>query len=171
MNLIIVRHAAAVDRTRDCSEENRYLTPEGRAYFRKTAHTVQRKGIAPSLILTSPLVRAVQTAEILAETIAYAGPLQVVDMLASEFSVPDLARLFAEYPPQREVVLVGHEPDLSALVVSLLALRSGFPFNKGAAVKLKVDPDDLKKTAVFKWLAAGKKLLTEMDEALAVERG
>ena len=71
VKLILVRHAAAVERGGGVPEDYRYLTPEGRIYFRKTAGTMAGRGIAPDLILTSPLLRAVQTADILAEAIAY----------------------------------------------------------------------------------------------------
>ena len=83
MKLIVVRHAAAVERSSDISEETRFLTPEGRVFFRKTARTMLKNGVEPGLILTSPLLRAVQTADILAETLAYSGPLLVRNELQS----------------------------------------------------------------------------------------
>jgi phosphohistidine phosphatase SixA len=62
-------------------------------------------------------------------------------------------------------VLVGHEPDMSGIIVSLMHLARGFNFKKGAAVRLKIDPADLSVPAAFKWLALGKKLITDQDEA------
>jgi phosphohistidine phosphatase len=165
MRLIFVRHAAAIERTGGLSEEKRYLTPEGRVFFRKTSRTMLKNGIEPSLILTSPLLRAVQTAEILAETLSYSGPLIVADELAPGFDVPALQRLFNEYPSVNELVLVGHEPDLSSLIASLLNLPSGFNFRKGAAIKLKVDPARPEKPGIFKWLAAGSKIMPKRKEA------
>jgi phosphohistidine phosphatase len=167
MKLILVRHAAATERTDGVSDDKRYLTPEGRVFFRKTARTMLKNGIDPSLILTSPLLRAVQTAEILAEALSFSGPLVVTDELAPGFDLPALQRLFSEYRSVNELVLVGHEPDFSNLSASLLNLPAGFNFKKGAALKLKLDPADLQKSAVFKWLAAGNKLVTAPEEALA----
>ena len=165
MKLIFVRHAAAIERSGKISEENRYLTPEGRVFFRKTARTMLKNGIEPSLILTSPLIRAVQTAEILAEALSFIGPLIVADELSPGFDMPALRKLFNEYQSVNELVLVGHEPDFSSLVVSLLNLPSGFNFKKGAAIELKFDPARPEKLASFKWLAAGRKIIPTRKEA------
>src|SRR5512135_1169525 len=97
MKLILVRHAAAVERSREISEETRYLTPEGRAFFRKTARTMLKNGVEPGLILTSPLLRAVQTADILAETLAYSGPFMVRNELGPGFGMKALAKLLDDY--------------------------------------------------------------------------
>ena len=168
MKLIFVRHAAAIERSIGISEETRYLTSEGRIFFRKTARTMLKNGIEPSLILTSPLIRAVQTAEILAETLSYIGPLVVADELAPGFDIPALQKLFSTYQSVNELVLVGHEPDLSSIVVSLLNLPSGFNFKKGAAIKLKFDPARPEKPAIFKWLATGRKMIPTRKEAFTL---
>ena len=167
MRLIIIRHAEAVDRSADVSEERRYLTPEGRAFFRKTARTMLDKGIAPDLILTSPLIRAVQTADILAETISYAGPLVATDYLEPGFDMTDLGEILAAHRAVNELVLVGHEPDLSDLAASLLSLADSFRFKKGTALMVKIDPAELHVQAGFKWLASGKKLISSGKEAFS----
>ena len=167
MKLIIVRHAAAIERTADVPEEQRYLTPEGRAYFRKTARTMLKRGVEPSLILTSPLVRAVQTADILAEALSYIGSVVVTDELSPGFDPEALRRLLKTYQQVDELVIVGHEPDLSGVVSSLLSLQGEFNFKKGSAFRLTIDTA-FTKPAAFKWLAVGKKLITSQDEAVAM---
>jgi len=165
MKLYLVRHAAAIERTATISEEKRYLTPEGRIFFRKTARTMLEKGIEPDLIITSPLLRAVQTADILAETLAFGGPLVVRDELQPGFAMPALLKLLKEFPMVNELVLVGHEPDLSGITAALLALPFGLSFRKGTAVKLKIDTAELPAPATFKWLATGEKLVASREEA------
>lgn len=165
MKLIIVRHAAAIERTAEVPEEQRYLTSEGRAFFRKTARTMLKNGVEPSLILTSPLARAMQTADILAESLSYIGPVVVTGELSPGFDIAALRRLFERFHGVDDLVIVGHEPDLSGVVSSLLSLKGGFSFKKGAAIKLKCD-ETFNKPASFKWLAAGKNLITSQDEAL-----
>lgn len=167
MKLIIVRHAAAIERTSGISEEHRYLTPEGRDFFRKTARTMWKKGVDPGLILASPLLRAVQTADILAEAISYNGPLMVADELMPGFDKTALQSLLNNFQPLKELVVVGHEPDLSLLIASFLSLPDGFNFRKGAAIKLNIDSAALNAPAAFKWLAAGKKLITDDRDAFA----
>ena len=166
MKLIVVRHAAAVERSSDISEEIRYLTPEGRAFFRKTARTMLKNGVEPGLILTSPMLRAVQTADILAEALSYSGPFMVRDELRPGFDKQGLNKLLDDYRSVDEMVLVGHEPDLSDIVSFLISRPGGFNFKKGAAIKLKIDPSNLSVSTAFKWLALGKKLFTSLDEAM-----
>jgi phosphohistidine phosphatase len=167
MKLFIVRHAAAIERTAEVPEEQRYLTPKGRDFMRTTARTMLKKGMEPGLILTSPLIRAVQSADILAEALSYNGPVVVTDQLSPGFDVGALQRLLAEFPQADELVIVGHEPDLSIVVSSLLSLKGGFDFKKGSAFKLTLDAK-FAKPATFKWLAVGKKLKTSQDDAVAL---
>jgi phosphohistidine phosphatase SixA len=67
-----------------------------------------------------------------------------------------------------ELVLFGHEPDLSTLVSFLISRPGGFNFKKGAAIKLKIDPSNLPASTAFKWLACGKKLVGSLDEAMTL---
>ena len=165
MKLIIVRHAVAIERTAGIPDELRYLTSEGRAFSRKTARTMLKNGVEPSLILSSPLVRAVQTADILAEALSYIGPVVVTNELSPGFDQAALLRILDTYGQVDELMLVGHEPDLSRLVSALLFLNERFTFKKGTAVKLKSD-HCFKQPASFKWLVVGKKLTTSCEEAL-----
>jgi phosphohistidine phosphatase len=164
MKLFFVRHAEALDRSAAIPDEMRYLTSEGRGTFRKTARTMLKQGVEPSLILTSPLIRAVQTAEILAETLVFFGPLLLRNELSPGFDMQKLQALLDEFQSADEVVFVGHEPDLSGLITTLLALPDGLELKKGAAVKLKADPKDLQNSTSFKWYVVGKKLVSHCDE-------
>lgn len=170
MKLIFVRHAAAIERTASISDERRYLTSEGRVFFRKTAWTMLKNGIDPGLILTSPSLRAVQTAEILAETLSFIGPLIVMDELAPGLDMAGLEKIIrGYYHSVDELVLVGHEPDFSSLVSGLLGLPSGFNFKKGSAVKLNINTKHTPYTSRFKWMASGKKIISSRKEAFASE--
>jgi phosphohistidine phosphatase len=167
MKLVFVRHGAAVDRTSEISEESRFLTPEGRVFFRKTARTMLKNGVEPALILTSPLIRAVQTADILAETLSCCSPLVLRNELQPGFGMQVLARLLDEYHSAGELVLVGHEPDLSTIIAFLMQISGRLSLKKGAAVKLKIDPDNLPLSMEFKWLALGNKLISSREEAFS----
>jgi len=162
MKLILIRHAAAI-----IGDKNRYLTTEGREFFRKTAHTMLKNGTDPSLILTSSFLRAVQTADILAESLSYVGPLMVMNELNAGFDMPALRKILHDFQPLQELVVVGQEPDMSCLTASLLSLSGAFDFKRGAAVNMKINPFDLQVPAVFKWMAVGKKLLRSRKEAFA----
>ncbi len=164
MKLIFVRHAVAIERTADVPEELRHLTSEGRAFLRKTARTMLKNGVEPTLVLTSPLLRAVQTADIIAESLSYVGPVMVAEELSPGFDLAALQRVIATYHQMDELMLVGHEPDLSEVVSALLKDKQCFSFRKGCAIKL-VCRDGFDSAARFKWLAAGKKLTTSLREA------
>jgi phosphohistidine phosphatase len=162
MKLILIRHAEAI-----ISDENRYLTTEGRLFFRKTAHTMLKNGTDPNLILTSACLRSVQTADILAESLTYIGPLMVMNELNGGFDLAALRKFLHDFQPLQELVVVGQEPDMSSLTASLLALEGGFDFKRGAAVCMKISPSDLSEPAVFKWMAVGKKVIKSRKEAFA----
>ena len=101
MKLYFVRHAAAIARGGQVVEEHRYLTLHGRESFRLTAKKMAKRGGMPDAIITSPLVRAVQTAEILSEALAFEGKLVVSpewprDLMwpnSTEFLLPSKKRI------------------------------------------------------------------------------
>lgn len=157
MNVFIVRHAYAIPRESGIPDANRYLTPKGRMVFRKTAKSMIRAGASPEVIVTSPLVRSVQTAEILSERMGFLGDILVSDELSPGFSLPNLRRIFRSIPDAREAALVGHDPDLSDLLTSLLPLPDGFRLKKGAAVAMRIDPASPGSSAEFLWMVLGKK--------------
>jgi phosphohistidine phosphatase len=126
---------------------------------------MEKHGVAPDLILTSPLLRAVQTADILAESLVYNGPLIAEEALGPGFDLANIKPLLEQYRHINELVIVGHEPDLGGIVSELLNLPQGFTFKKGSGVRLNIKPTDVCGSAVFKWLASGRKLITSRKEA------
>jgi phosphohistidine phosphatase len=156
MKLYLVRHAEAIERSGTTPDASRYLTTKGRLAFRKIARRVRRAGIAPDVILTSPLLRAVQTAEILAERLKHEGPVVVAKELSPGFDLPALRSLLAEAGNPREAAFVGHEPDLGTLAAMLLDVPGGFPLRKGAVLALEADGSVRKGSAKFLWMEDGK---------------
>ena len=134
MELCLLRHAIAVDRGTPGFEDDdlRPLTPDGARRFKQAARGLASL-VTPQVILTSPLVRARQTAEILMDT--YRLPnLHLSDALANG-DCAALLRDVAEVEAQ-SVIVVGHEPHISGLLSYLLAdneSRIGATFKKGAA--------------------------------------
>ena len=141
MILYLLRHAKAIPRQAGIPEEQRYLTAEGRERFTQMAAGLSEREMKPDLILTSPLLRSVQTAEILACVLAFSGELLVEPLLAPGFGRRQLARLLKEHSSAGEMVLVGHEPDLSLLVTALLGIKAHFTLKKGDVVALDLDAD------------------------------
>jgi phosphohistidine phosphatase len=115
MELYLVRHADAVSLGENNLQvdEDRPLSDSGQQQVKALATGLQRKGVALQLILTSPLLRAKQTADGIVQSWSGTPPeIQVCDELAPGKKPRKLARMLREL--QREpVALIGHEPDLS----------------------------------------------------------
>jgi phosphohistidine phosphatase len=165
MKLYLVRHAEAIERSGTTPDASRYLTPKGRLVFRKVARRVRQEGAVPGVIFTSPLLRSVQTAEILAERLKHKGEVVVAKELSPGFDLRALRALLAGSGNPMEAAFVGHEPDLGILAAALLAVPGGFPLRKGAVVALEVERSVRKGTAKFLWLTDVKGTASRLADA------
>lgn len=152
MEIYLVRHGIAVGREQDMPDALRPLTEKGRRRFRKTARAFARLGRKVNLILTSPLVRAVQTAEILAAEARH-GEVGVLEELDPKFGARSLLEAVAKRADGvQSIALVGHDPQLSSALATLAGLAAELlDFRKGAIVRL--DTEDLSQpgTAETRW--------------------
>jgi len=156
VKLYLVRHAEAIERSSTTPDASRYLTTKGRLSFRKIARRARKAGIAPAVIFTSPLLRSVQTAEILAERLKHEGEVVVARELSPGFDLQALRALLAGAGNPEEAAFVGNEPDLGLLAATLSALPGGFPLRKGAVVALEADKGVTKGTAKLLWMEDGR---------------
>jgi phosphohistidine phosphatase len=134
MLLLLNRHANAGERdpAQWPDDRDRPLTDKGRKVQRDVGRALRKLDLTPSLVLTSPWLRAVQTAEILVEAARVERPAVPCDPLAED---PDLIRLadhVGEHPGDAIVAMVGHSPWMEDLASLLLAgstthLRMDFP--------------------------------------------
>ncbi|ACH39243.1 protein phosphohistidine phosphatase SixA, putative [Citrifermentans bemidjiense Bem] len=165
MIIHIVRHAEAIERSPLIPEEHRFLTRRGRRRFRQAAKSLDTLGIQPDIILTSPLVRSVQTADILAEKLRYKRELAVSGTLAPGFRPEALEDLLKTNPQAREIVLVGHEPDFGLLVQTLLGEQEPCALPKGGAISFKRGFDGGEATFLQMVTGSGK-IITSRSKAL-----
>jgi len=164
MKLYLIRHGAAVERGESVAEEHRYLTIRGRLSFRLTAKRMAKKEEMPDVIISSPLARALQTAEILSEALGFEGEVVVAPELAPGFDQNKLRRVLASYKGKAALALVGHEPDLSDVAGALLGLAQPLPMKKGMVACLKVDPGQKIAKASLKWLLFEGKKVSPSDK-------
>lgn len=137
MRLFFLRHGIAEDAVGGLSDADRALTAEGRTQLTQIARALHRLGATPEVILSSPLVRAVQTAEIVAPVLG--ASLEVVAELQAGSTFDDLQRLLRRYI-QPSIMLVGHEPDFSALAARLInADERGVVLKKAGLIRVEVD--------------------------------
>jgi len=134
--VFLVRHAHAVDETRDLPDEARHLSVPGRRAARAIGLRLRWHDCTPTAIWTSPLTRAVMTADLLATTLEWEGPIESQPALAPNGSVRAVVAALAALDPDGAIVLVGHEPSLSGIGAAL-TLRDDFPaLKKGQAARI-----------------------------------
>ncbi len=137
MQLILVRHGIAEERRGDRGDGARELTPKGRRRFELAVRGLAATGLRLERILTSPLARARQTADLLAPLSRHAP--EPCEELAAAPAEALLARLEG-----RRLAAVGHEPFVSQLCAWLVAgrreLAPSFPFKKGGVAVLEGEP-------------------------------
>jgi phosphohistidine phosphatase len=122
MKLYIMRHGPAEDVAASGRDADRALTAPGRERVRAVGKSLLEEDEAPHAILTSPLVRALQTAEIVAAATKLGergGAVETRREIAPGGDAYDLVREIVETRRKRTMI-VGHEPDLSALVARLV---------------------------------------------------
>jgi phosphohistidine phosphatase len=138
--LYLIRHGAAEDRGDAWPDDaKRPLTESGISRLRKSMRGLVRAGVAFDVILTSPLVRTRQTAEVLAAEIAPRPPIVAVDSLATNGSYQAVLADLEKQSRRTKIALVGHEPGIGELAARLAGSRHAFEFKKGAVCRIDVD--------------------------------
>jgi phosphohistidine phosphatase len=163
MEIYLLRHGLAVEReTPGLDDEARPLTPRGKRQLLKAAAMLKKRERRFDLILSSPLVRARQTAEIVAGKLKLDNRLKFSRALAPGGRPKDLV---AELNRQvssavQAVLLVGHEPDLSRLI-SLWTTgghQLEMDFKKGGLAQLRAESLAAGKCATLEWLLTPKQM-------------
>ena len=151
MRLVIIRHAIAVPHgTPKVSEDERPLTPRGRRRFEEAARGLARVCRRPDALLTSPLVRARETADIAAEAWGQVEPQEDPALAGGSFE--QVAAALDKHAREKVVAIVGHEPDVSGLLARLLGTSSTerLTFKKGGAALVDV-PGRLAEGGALVW--------------------
>jgi phosphohistidine phosphatase len=153
MQLLIVRHAPATPRGQDSiPDAARPLTPRGEARFRESARGIARLLPSADVVLSSPLLRARQTAEIAAE--AWQGVRVSLETALAAGDLSTLLPLLARHAKRDVVALFGHEPQLSLLLAHLLGcdFPEAVAFRKGGAALVEVADPTVRGAAQLLWL-------------------
>ena len=134
--LYLLRHGPAGSHGEWTADDAlRPLTPKGRDAVDAVAEQLAVAGVTVDGILTSPLTRAVQTAEIVASRLGTTKLLESDPRLEPGFDSEDLAGILADYPDASALMLVGHEPDLSGVVSALIG-GGAIDYKKGAVARI-----------------------------------
>jgi len=160
VNLYIMRHAEAEDDAASGGDAARSLTARGRERTRDGARGLRSLGLRFDAILTSPLSRAAQTAELVADEYSNNPPPRVLPALSPEIAPREAIAALAPFARQGSVLAVGHEPQLSRLVALLLNSNGTVPirFKKGACVALAFAKNVEPGAAELRWMLTQRQL-------------
>jgi phosphohistidine phosphatase len=157
--LYLVRHAIAAERGDDWPHDSkRPLTERGMARFKECVAGLGALDVAIDEIFTSPLIRAKQTAELLAAGVSGKPPVKILDALAPDHTAAVVMAQLAKQAKRRRIALVGHEPDLGELAAHLLGAQRAVPFKKGGICRIDVETLTSRRAGSLIWFATPKML-------------
>ncbi len=139
-HLYLVRHAIAGARGPAWPDDSlRALTPKGAARMRLITERLADRGVSVTRVLSSPLVRARQTADIVAAAWMARPRVEVLEELAPGSTPSRVARALASLPLDGPPALVGHEPDLGRLAAWLIGADAAIPFKNGGVARVDLE--------------------------------
>ena len=138
--LYLIRHGIAEERSEAWPDDaKRPLSEDGMSRLRKSARALKRLGVELEVIVTSPLVRTKQTAEIIAGGLDPHPHIATAESLAPGGTVTVVLSDLEKHGKRGRIALVGHEPGLGELAARLIGSRHPIPFKKGAICRIDVE--------------------------------
>jgi phosphohistidine phosphatase len=161
MDLFILRHGKAGHSSGEADDDKRALTPAGRKEIRTIARWMHREKIQFDVIASSPLVRASETAGIVARTLDLKDQVVIWKDLAPGGDLDTVCYSAAQTNSGENVLVIGHEPAMSALVGKIISPggTASVMFSKGGLAKIRFFAfDDRKPSGVLQWLLTAKQI-------------
>jgi phosphohistidine phosphatase len=155
MRVYILRHGTATPRQLGIADAGRKLTAAGKKEVRQVVRQARAAGVSPELILSSPLLRAKETAAIAKETFKCNEILETRGLLP-DIPPPQIWREIRAHRKAQELLLVGHEPQLSRLAAFLLEAPLALDFKKGGLLRIDTQAQEGPPRGVLKWLLTPK---------------
>jgi len=138
LELYLIRHGVAAERGEEYPDDSkRPLTSEGISRLRREAKAMNALDVTFDLILSSPLVRAKQTADIFAEDMKDTPPVTTTDALTPAGGPAAVIQELAKHMRKARIALVGHEPNMGELAAHLIGSKVPLPFKKGAICRIE----------------------------------
>jgi phosphohistidine phosphatase len=159
LELYLIRHGLAAERGDAYPDDTkRPLTKDGISRLRREADALENLGIVFAQIVTSPLVRATQTADVFAEFVKPRIPVAHSDALRPEGTPDAVIADLARYAKKGSVALVGHEPNLGELAARLIGARAPLPFKKGGMCRIDFESLPPKGLGQLRWFMSPRML-------------
>jgi phosphohistidine phosphatase len=160
MHLYFVRHGLAHWPSWPGNDAERPLNRDGQLIMEAAAQGLSRRAVQPELILHSPLLRARQTAEIIAAALDCTERLREHRLLEPGFNPKALRDLLREHESAAHLMFVGHAPDMGEVVAHLTGHAAKFKEGTVAHVKVK-EPEKKHLKGKLEWLATADELAGE----------
>lgn len=137
LELYLIRHGLAAERGEHYPDDSkRPLTNEGISRLKREAKGLAALEVSFDEIITSPLVRARQTADVFAEAMKPKPAVSLADALTPAGRPADVVQALATHTKKARLALVGHEPNMGALAAFLIGAKTPVPFKKGAVCRI-----------------------------------
>ena len=159
--LYLMRHGIAAEPSPGTSDAERALTAEGVRKTARVAVGLQAIDAKPDLILSSPLLRAEETARLVADVLAPRAAVELYPPLAGGFSAADIVKGRRPHRGVRELLLVGHQPDLGELASHLLTgstTLAPLPFRKAGVAAITLGAIPPRALGVLEWFLTPSQL-------------
>ena len=159
MDLLVLRHGEAGRRSPSPGDSKRSLTTEGKQEIVDLSNGLKSLEIKLDVIFTSPLLRAKQTAEIVAKSLKYKGKIEELDALKPEGSRLELYSALSKLKQESVILVVGHEPYLSEMIGEGIS-QSGCRINlkKAGLARMRIISTLPKIKGELRWLLTPKHL-------------
>src|SRR5918996_3392722 len=157
--IYLVRHAIAAEQGEDWPDDDkRPLTARGVARFKDAVKGLSQLDVVVDEIFTSPLVRAKQTAELLADGLPGKPSVKVLDALSPGHAPGSVLAQLARAAKRRRLALVGHEPGLGELAAHLIGAGRALNFKKGGVCRIDVESLSSRRAGALAWFVTPKAL-------------
>jgi phosphohistidine phosphatase len=157
MQVYLLRHGIAEDGHAGLPDADRALTADGRKKLRQVLETAAKARVQPKLILSSPLKRAMQTAEIARRVLGYKGDIMQTNALVPGGSVEKVWEEIRAHRDQSAVLLTGHNPQFGHLAGYLLGHADlKMDFKKGALLRVDIESFGAAPKGVLRWCLTAK---------------
>jgi phosphohistidine phosphatase len=154
MDCVLVRHGSAVARDEwEGSDADRPLTERGAKRVAQVAAGLSRLDVQPTHVLSSPLIRAIETATIVHRALRVHAAVQIVDALLPDAPPNRLLSILHDLPPESCVLCIGHEPQLGMAASVFLSGRAttSFPLKKAGACLIELPMPAKAGQGVLRW--------------------
>jgi phosphohistidine phosphatase len=155
--IYVIRHGVAEERGEAWPDDTkRPLTADGVSRLRKVARGLINLGVAFDVVLTSPLVRAKQTADAIAGAFDARPPIVTIDSLSPGSSYASLLLDLEKQSRRSRIALVGHEPGIGEFAARLAGSRHPFELKKGAVCRVDIETLPPAGSGALRWFLTPK---------------